>query len=64
MVIKATSPLVCLEYNPKDSHVLMGACYNGQVAFWDTRKRRQPVEMTPIERSHRDPAYKVFFIYR
>lgn len=29
--LKPVSPLVCLEYNPKDVHVLIGGCYNGQV---------------------------------
>jgi dynein intermediate chain 2, axonemal len=23
------SPIVCLKYNPKDPHVLVGGCYNG-----------------------------------
>lgn len=31
MVLKPVSPLVCLEYNPKDSHILLGGCYNGQI---------------------------------
>lgn len=31
LVLKPSSPLVCLEYNPKDSHVLVGGCYNGQI---------------------------------
>ena len=31
LTIKPISPLVCLEYNPKDSHVLVGGCYNGQI---------------------------------
>ena len=31
MTLKPVSPLVCIEYNPKDSHVLLGGCYNGQV---------------------------------
>ncbi|XP_050391535.1 dynein intermediate chain 3, ciliary [Patella vulgata] len=62
MTLKPVSPLVCLEYNPKDSHILLGGCYNGQIAYWDTRKGSQPVEMTPIEQSHRDPAYKAIWI--
>ncbi|CAH1794607.1 unnamed protein product [Owenia fusiformis] len=62
MVLKPVSPLVCLEYNPKDAHVLLGGCYNGQIAFWDTRKGSQPVEMSPIEHSHRDPAYKAIWL--
>lgn len=31
IVLKPSSPLVTLEYNPKDSHVLLGGCYNGQI---------------------------------
>lgn len=31
-------------------------------AYWDVRKGSQPVEMSPIEHSHRDPAYKAIWI--
>lgn len=31
-------------------------------AYWDVRKGSQPVEMSPIEHSHRDPAYKAMWI--
>lgn len=27
------SPLVCLKYNPKDPHILVGGCYNGVVCM-------------------------------
>uniref|UniRef100_A0A8C0FKW8 Dynein intermediate chain 2, axonemal n=1 Tax=Bubo bubo TaxID=30461 RepID=A0A8C0FKW8_BUBBB len=57
LVLKPSSPLVCLEYNPKDSHVLVGGCYNGQLAYWDTRKGGLPVEVSTVEVSHRDPVY-------
>lgn len=60
--LKPVSPLVCLEYNPKDVHVLIGGCYNGQVAFWDTRKGSQAVEMSPVEHSHHDPVYKTIWL--
>lgn len=30
--------------------------------FWDTRKGSQPIEVTPIEKSHRDPIFDVRFI--
>lgn len=33
--LKPSSPLVTLEYNPKDSHVLLGGCYNGQIGKRD-----------------------------
>ncbi|XP_062507581.1 dynein axonemal intermediate chain 2-like, partial [Corticium candelabrum] len=62
ITLKPISPLVCLEYNPKDSHVLVGGCYNGLIGFWDTRKGSQPVEMSSIDHSHRDPVYKVRFL--
>mmetsp|Transcript_5082 Transcript_5082/g.7878 ORF Transcript_5082/g.7878 Transcript_5082/m.7878 type:complete len:595 (-) Transcript_5082:83-1867(-) len=57
-----SSPLCCLEYNPKDGHVLVGGSYNGLVAFWDTRKGSAPVETSPIEKSHRDPVYDVAWL--
>ncbi|KAM9222042.1 dynein axonemal intermediate chain 2 [Leptosomus discolor] len=57
LVLKPSSPLVSLEYNPKDSHVLLGGCYSGQMAYWDTRKGGLPVEVSPVEVSHRDPVY-------
>ncbi|CAM9437147.1 unnamed protein product [Lampetra fluviatilis] len=61
LALKPASPLVCLEYNPKDSHILVAGSYNGQIAYWDTRKGCQPVETTAIEHSHRDPVYKVIW---
>ena len=38
---------------------LTGGCYNGSVAFWDTRKGSHAVEASPIEKSHRDPVHRV-----
>lgn len=32
------------------------------IGYWDTRKGSQPVEVTPIEKSHRDPIFNVKFI--
>lgn len=31
LALKPVSPLVCLEYNPKDPHILIAGCYNGQI---------------------------------
>ena len=56
-----SSPLLCLEYNPKDPHLLVGGCYNGQLALFDTRKGSQSLEATPIEISHKDPVHKIIF---
>uniref|UniRef100_A0A8C4NDU1 Dynein, axonemal, intermediate chain 2b n=1 Tax=Eptatretus burgeri TaxID=7764 RepID=A0A8C4NDU1_EPTBU len=61
MSLKPASALLCLEFNPKDSWTLIGGCYNGQLAFWDTRNGSRPVDITPIEQSHRGPAFKVIW---
>ncbi|KAM6111115.1 dynein axonemal intermediate chain 2 [Pterocles gutturalis] len=61
-VLKPSSPLVCLEYNPKDSHILLGGCYNGQMVYWDTRKGGLPVEVSTVEVSHRDPVYRAIWL--
>lgn len=41
--------------------MLVGGCYNGQLAVFDTRKGIQPVEVTPVEISHNDPVHKLVF---
>merc|ERR1712159_729607 len=56
------SPCVTLEYNPKDQHVVLGGCQNGQVCFWDTRKGSRPCDTSPIEKSHRDPAHAAIWM--
>ncbi|TPX42236.1 hypothetical protein SeMB42_g02765 [Synchytrium endobioticum] len=56
------NPLVCIKYNPKDPHVLVGGSYNGLVAYWDTRKGSYPVDVSAIEKSHRDPVYNVAWV--
>ncbi|CAF3700183.1 unnamed protein product [Rotaria sp. Silwood1] len=62
LYLKPISPLVCIEFNPKDTHQLAGGCYNGQVCIFDTRKGSTAVEQSLIENSHRDPAYKVIWL--
>ncbi|PNJ87611.1 DNAI2 isoform 1 [Pongo abelii] len=62
LALKPSSPLVTLEFNPKDSHVLLGGCYNGQIACWDTRKGSLVAELSTIEFSHRDPVYGTIWL--
>lgn len=62
LTLKPISPLVCIEFNPRDTHVLAGGCYNGQVCIFDTRKGSQPVDISLIEKSHRDPAYRTIWV--
>ena len=62
MSLTPSSPLVCLEYNPKDPHLLVGGSYNGLVSYYDTRKGETPVDTSIIEKSHRDPVYKIAWL--
>jgi len=57
-----SSPLCCLEYNPKEHNVLAGGSYNGLVAYWDVRKGNTPCETSGIEKSHRDPVYQLSWL--
>lgn len=56
------SPCVTLEYNPKDQHIVLGGCLNGQICYWDTRRGPKPVDTSPIEKSHRDPANGILWM--
>jgi len=60
--LSPASPLCCLEYNPKDPHLLVGGSYNGLVSAFDTRVGETPKESSIIEKSHRDPVYKVAWL--
>jgi len=60
--LSPSSPLCCLEYNPKDPHLLVGGSYNGLVAYWDTRKGSMPADTSIIEKSHRDPVYDIAWL--
>ena len=62
MEIQPSSPLVCIKYNPKDPHILVGGAYSGIVAFWDTRKGSYAVDSSSVEKSHRDPVYTAAWV--
>ncbi|ORZ39046.1 WD40-repeat-containing domain protein [Catenaria anguillulae PL171] len=62
LAILPASPLVCLKYNPKDPHVLVGGSYNGLVAYWDTRKGSYPVDSSAIDKAHREPVSSVAWV--
>ncbi|XP_064532234.1 dynein axonemal intermediate chain 2 isoform X2 [Pseudopipra pipra] len=62
LTLMLSSPVVTVEYNPKDWHHLLGGCYNGQIVYWDTRKGGLPMEATPLELSHRDPVYGALWL--
>jgi len=62
MHLEPPSPLCCLEYNPKDPHLLAGGSYNGLITVYDTRIGAQPKDTSIIESSHRDPVYKLAWL--
>ncbi|KAJ4458609.1 putative Dynein intermediate chain 2; axonemal [Paratrimastix pyriformis] len=50
--MQPVSPLVSLQFNYKDTHIIVGGSYNGVI--WPLA-----YESSPIEKCHRDPVYKV-----
>ena len=50
------------QYNPKNPNVICGGQYNGQVSIWDDRSGSQPVQLSAMEVSHRDPVYSVVWL--
>lgn len=63
LVFKPEVPIVCLEYNQKDPNSLVSGQLNGQVAVWDARRGSEPVELSVMEVTHRDPVRKVLWIH-
>jgi dynein intermediate chain 2 len=47
------SQLVCAKFNLKDANLVGAGQYNGQFAYFDTRKGAAPVDATPVDISHR-----------
>ncbi|GJQ68712.1 hypothetical protein Trydic_g17247 [Trypoxylus dichotomus] len=62
IVLKPPTASVCLEYNQKDTNSLVSGQLNGQVAVWDIRRGSEPVELSVVEQSHRDPVHNVLWI--
>ncbi|XP_015587491.1 dynein intermediate chain 3, ciliary isoform X2 [Cephus cinctus] len=62
MILKPFCPVLTMEYNSKDSNALVSGLMTGQVASWDIRRGCEPVEVSLVENSHRDPCDKVLWI--
>lgn len=52
-----TSQICVAKFNLKDPNLVGAGQYNGQFAYFDTRKGTAAVDATPIDISHRDPVY-------
>ena len=52
VVLKSTSQLRSVCFNPRDQHILAGGSIYGAVGIWDVRKSQGPVECVPIGVGH------------
>lgn len=62
MALIPTSPLTCIEYNPKDTPLLIGGAQNGTLFVFDTRRGSHSVDYSHMGTSHNDPVYAVSWI--
>jgi len=60
--LRTTSPLICCQYNHKNSDWLIGGCYNGILNHYDLRKGPTPTAKSAVEISHYDPIYDVVWL--
>eukprot|EP01013_Petalomonas_cantuscygni_P020238 TRINITY_DN3847_c0_g1_i1.p1 TRINITY_DN3847_c0_g1~~TRINITY_DN3847_c0_g1_i1.p1 ORF type:complete len:694 (-),score=169.68 TRINITY_DN3847_c0_g1_i1:610-2691(-) len=51
--VRSSSAVTCIQFNPKDVHLLAGGSQTGVVQIWDTRKPPQPVAESAVEHAHR-----------
>jgi len=60
--LKSQSPLVCTQYNNKQSDLLLAGCYSGLLNLYDLRKGCLPVSKSTVETSHYDPVYDLSWL--
>lgn len=62
LVLKPPHHLTSIDYNGKDEFMLGGGMQNGQLAFFDTRRGSNPVELSSMWSSHKDPVCRMVWI--
>jgi len=60
--LRTSSPLICCQYNQKNSDFLVGGCYSGLLNYYDLRKGPTPLAKSAVEVSHYDPVYDVVWL--
>jgi len=60
--LRSTSPLICSQYNHKNSDWIFGGCYTGILNWYDLRKGPTPASKSAVEVSHFDPVYDVVWL--
>jgi dynein intermediate chain 2 len=58
------SPLTCMDFNPKNSNLVVAGSYNGSLSYFDLLAGNssgvvKPFKTTILEQSHHDPVYDV-----
>lgn len=61
-ILNPPSPILCLEFNPRDPLILTSGLMNGQVAVWDYRYPKDPVALSVQEVSHQNRCNTVLWI--
>jgi WD40 repeat protein len=51
LVLDCPSDVICFLFNPKKSHIVVGGCINGQLAFWDleTGKKKSTANLQKLK---------------
>jgi dynein intermediate chain 2 len=60
--LRSQSPLVCCQYNHKQTDWLLGGCYNGILNWYDLKRGPTPCMKSKVEVSHYDPVYDCVWI--
>ncbi|KAL6259716.1 hypothetical protein P5V15_009629 [Pogonomyrmex californicus] len=60
--LKSSSPLIIVEFNPRDPSMLISGLMSGQVCNWDIRIGDGPVQMSHRQFSHRNPANQALWM--
>jgi dynein intermediate chain 2, axonemal len=60
--LRTNSPMVCCQYNHKNSDLLVGGTYSGLLNYYDLRKGPAPISRSSVEVSHWDPVYDVVWL--
>ena len=59
--------MLTIQFNHRNSDIMVGGCYNGSLAFFDLRRGDasgviKPTDVTILEKSHHDPVYDVSWL--
>ncbi|XP_039764536.1 dynein intermediate chain 2, axonemal-like [Pararge aegeria] len=62
LALEAGAPLLALQFNPRDGHVLAGGLADGRVGAWDRRRGGAAALTCPAHAAHRELVRSVLFV--